>query len=39
MSCINANKTIWTCGTTIDSDIIKSFEWEYEADMFDEVNI
>ena len=36
MSCINAHKTIWTCGTTIDSDVIKSFEWEYEADMFKE---
>ena len=35
-ACINAHKIIWTCGTTVDSDIVKSFEWEYEADMFKE---
>ena len=35
-ACINANKLIWTCGTTVDPDIVKSFEWEYEADMFEE---
>lgn len=39
IACINTNKLIWTCGTTVDPDIVKSFEWEYEADMFDEVNI
>lgn len=35
-SCINAHKNIWTCGTMIDNDIVKSFEWEYEADIFEE---
>ena len=35
-SCINAHKDIWTCGTMINNDIVKSFEWEYEADMFEE---
>ena len=38
-SCINTYRLIWICGTIINPDIIKSFEWEYEADMFDEVNI
>lgn len=36
IACINAKKTIWTCGTSIDTNIIKSFEWEYEEDMFKE---
>lgn len=35
-ACINAHKNIWTCGTIISSNIVKSFEWEYEADMFEE---
>lgn len=35
-SCINTYRLIWICGTIINPDIIKSFEWEYEADMFEE---
>lgn len=35
-ACINAHKIIWTCGTTVDSDIVKSFTWTYEPDMFKE---
>lgn len=35
-SCINAHEDIWTCGTILNNDIVKSFEWEYEADMFEE---
>lgn len=36
-ACINTYRLIWICGTIINPDIVKSFEWEYEADMFDEV--
>lgn len=35
---INTYRLIWICGTVINPDIVKSFEWEYEADMFDEAN-
>lgn len=35
-ACINTYRLIWICGTVINPDIVKSFEWEYEADMFEE---
>lgn len=35
-ACINAHKIIWACGTTVDSDIVKSFTWTYEPYMLEE---
>ena len=32
--CIRENRKIWTCGTSIDSNIIKNFRWDYQASLF-----